>query len=188
MKIKDLGPSAFVRSCASEIVAAAETKQILDVACGAGRNAIYLSQLGCKVVCMDRDLGRLLQNQRTWESHESKKKSLDLIPFQIDLLRDRWPFEAQTVGGIVNVHFFAPGLFPCFAKSLIPGGYLLLETPPGHGRNYKELPLAGATKFAFEDAFDIEIYKESRVGPPGSGAVTVKMLAKRVAKWRKRHF
>ena len=85
----------------------------------------------------------------------------------------------RSVGGIINIHFTLPTLFPQFESSLIPHGYLLLETVPGVGGNYLELPKGGDLKVALGDAFDFEFYKERHVGPPEHNAVTVKLLAMR---------
>jgi hypothetical protein len=93
---------------------------------------------------------------------------------------DRWPFEPQTVGGIINIHFTLAALFPCFGAALLPGGCLLVETVPAHGGNYLELPRAGQLRSAFKDAFDLEFYKERKVGPGNYDAVTVRLLAKRL--------
>jgi hypothetical protein len=97
----------------------------------------------------------------------------------MDLVKERWPFPASVAGGIVNVHFLLPALFPRFERSLSSGGYLLLETVPGCGGNYLELPKAGELKFAFGKTFEFEFYQERKVGPPGWDAVTVRMLARR---------
>ncbi len=69
--------------------------------------------------------------------------------------------------------------FPCFERSLSPGGYLLLETVPGCGGNYQELPKTGALRSALENAFELEFYQERKVGPIGYDAVTVRVLAKK---------
>jgi len=105
--------------------------------------------------------------------------SARLTLHQIDLVKEAWPFGAGVVGGIVNVHFLLPSLFPSFESSLSPGGYLLLETVPGCGGNYLELPKAGRIRSAFGKAFDFEFYREGKTGPSGYDAVTVQMLAKR---------
>jgi hypothetical protein len=97
----------------------------------------------------------------------------------LDLVRDPWPLGADTVGGIINVHFLLPALFASFERSLRQGGYLLLESVPGCGGNYLDLPRAGEVKSALGKAFDFEFYKEGKVGPPGSDAVTVKAVARR---------
>lgn len=172
-------PSPLVRRFADKIAEAAGKKPVLDVACGSGRNALALAQLGCKVICVDWDLTALKAQLEHLRETVLKKATAKLFPHQMDLVKEPWPFAASTAGGIVNVHFLLPTLFPRFEKSLSPGGYLLLETVPGCGGNYLELPKAGELKSAFGEAFDFEFYKERRVGPLGFDAVTVQMLARR---------
>ena len=163
---RDLTPSAFVRLHAEKLVQAARTRPILDVACGSGRNGWHLASLGCDVVFVDRDLVPLHDRARC-------------ASFEIDLNRDPWPFGSNTLGGIVNVHFLLPSLFPQFAASLSPGSYLLLETMPGCGQNYLELPRAGSLQQELSGDFTFEEYRERIVGPPGCDAVTVRLLAKK---------
>jgi SAM-dependent methyltransferase len=174
-----LEPSALIRKFASRMVEAAAEEPILDVACGSGRNAIFLSQLGCKVICIDRDLADLRRHGAYQVQISSgKKQRLELC--QLDLVEHSWPFGEASVGGIVNVHFFLPSLFPLFEKSLSPGGYLIFESVPGCGGNYLQLPPAGYVRSLLARGFDIEVYKERKVGPPGRDAVTTKTVAKRM--------
>jgi len=77
------------------------------------------------------------------------------------------------------VHFTLLALFPFFADSLIPHGYLLLETVPGCGGNFMELPKKGELKTLLESNFEFEMYKEKPVGPGEGNAVTVKLVARR---------
>jgi len=174
-----LEPSPLVRRFASKIADAAAGKAVVDVACGSGRNAVLLAQLGCTTICVDKDLTRvetqLLRLRRT----SFRRASTRLILQQLDLVKDPWPFGPCSVGGIVNVHFFLPALFPHFESSLSPNGYLLLETVPGCGGNYSELPKAGEVRGALEKTLDFEVYKEGKVGPHGYDAVTVQVLARR---------
>jgi SAM-dependent methyltransferase len=160
------------------MIAAAAEKPILDVACGSGRNAIFLSQFGCKVICIDKDLTDLRQR----EAHRSKlsaREEHQLELRQLDLVEDSWPFGQGSVGGIVNVHFFLPSLFPLFEYSLWPGGYLIFESVPGCGGNYLELPPADYVRSLLTIGFEIEVYKERKVGPLGRDAVTTLTVAKR---------
>lgn len=126
----------------------------------------FLASLGAKVTFIDRDLTRLHERARSGALH-------------IDLARDRWPFTRGSLGGIIEVHFLLPKLFPEFAASLAPGGYLLLETVPGCGHNYRELPEAGRVRQGLAGAFDFEEYRERGVGPSEADAVTVRLLARR---------
>jgi SAM-dependent methyltransferase len=171
-------PSAFVRSCAARLVQAAQNTKILDVGCGSGRNAIYLTRLGCTVVCIDRDLQSFALAKEKWKFQGLQNEIRRLESCKLDLLKEPWPFEPGSVGAIINVAFLAPRLFSNFVRSLRPGGLLLLETPPGCGNNYYELPAPGAIKSAFDSEFDFELYKESRVGPQ-KNQVVVKMLARK---------
>ena len=173
-------PSPLVRRFAENIAEAASGKPVLDVACGSGRNALALAQLGCKVICVDWDLTALQSQLVHLRETVLKKAVAKLSPHQMDLVKEPWPFAPSAAGGIVNVHFLLPTPFPRFEQSLSPGGYLLLETVPGCGGNYLELPKAGELKSVFGEAFEFEFYKERKVGPPGCDAVTVRMLARKV--------
>lgn len=102
----------------------------------------------------------------------------------MDLTNDNWPFAECSVGGIINIHFFLPRLFSLFAGCLAPGGYLLFETPPGYGGNYRELPKAGEIRSALAELFYLELYKEHRVGPPQCDAVVVQVLAAKLGSVR----
>lgn len=173
-----LDAAPFVRKCAERIVAAAKGKPILDVACGSGRNAILLARLGGTVICIDKNLSALdvnLNRQRGILTGFATR----LIPERINLLKDSWPFCPGSIGGIINVHCLLTALLPAFAISLTPQAYLLLETVPGHGANYLELPQQGALKTVLEPAFDLVFYDERPAGPPERNAVTVKLLARR---------
>jgi len=176
--LRDAAP--FVRKYAKKIVAAANGKPILDVACGSGRNAVLLARLGGIVTCIDKDLSALdanLKHQRGILTAFATR----LIRERMDLLKEPWPFGPGSVGGVINVHCLLTALLPTFAISLTPQAYLLLETVPGHGANYLELPQRGALKAALEPAFDVVFYEERPAGPSERKAVTVKLLARRKA-------
>src|SRR5258708_29373224 len=172
-------PCPLVRRFSSKMAAAASNRPILDVACGSGRNALHLWQLGCTVICIDNDLQRLTAQNPSLSPGIPTTARQRLILKQIDLLKDPWPFGSSTAGGIVSVHFLTSTLLPLFESSLSPGGYLLLETVPGHGGNYLQLPRSGELRTVLARGFDIEFYRERKVGPPGHGAVSVRLLAKR---------
>ena len=144
---------------------------ILDIACGNGRNAFPLAELGCTVICADKDLSRFAPPANL--EHRLRSCPLDLIDSQ-------WPFEKSSAGGIVNVHFFLPALLPHFESSLAKGAYLLLETVPACGGNYVQLPKNGELRSLLRGAFDLEFYNERPAGPQGCGAVAVQLLARKI--------
>jgi SAM-dependent methyltransferase len=175
----DIGePSRWIRKFSGRIIGAAGSKPIIDVACGRGRNALFFAKFGCAVICIDRDLAHL----KSYETERRKnlpanQKQLKL--YQLDLEREPWPFSEGSIGGIINVHFFLPSLFPGFENSLSPGGYLLFESVPGCGRNYLELPPAGYVRSLLTNGFELEVYRERKVGPVTSDTVTCQVVAKR---------
>jgi len=177
--IEKLKPSPLLRRFATQIVDGSSGKPLLDVACGSGRNAFVLSQLGCAVICVDKDLTRLRAEQLSLSHTSISKASAQLRLHQMDLVKDPWPFNASSIGGIVSVHFLLPSLFPFFESSISPNGYLFLETVPGCGGNYLQLPKQGELRSAFERSFEIEFYRERRVGPRSFDAVTVQLLGRR---------
>jgi SAM-dependent methyltransferase len=162
-------PCAMVRRFGAKIVEAANGAPIVDVGCGAGRNAIHLARLGGTVICIDRNselLRRLPRAER-------------LVPLHMDLDTQRWPFVQGQLGGIVCVHFPMPTLFRQFERSLRSDGCLLIQTVPAHGGNFIELPNEGELRRALADAFRFEFFREKKAGPVGGGKVTVGLLAKR---------
>jgi hypothetical protein len=134
--------------------------------------------LGGTVICIDKDLSSFHANPQLLDGFVTPSAPR-LQSRKIDLRIDHWPFTSRSIGGIINVHFLLPLLFPLFADSLTPCGYLLLETVAGHGENYRELPQEGELKTALKDAFDLAFYKERPVGPSEHHAVAVQLLGKR---------
>jgi SAM-dependent methyltransferase len=177
--IEEFHPSPLVSRFASRLAQTSFGKPIIDVACGAGRNAFVLSQLGCSVTCLDKDLTSIRREQDRLQDTSFKEASSRLEVHQMDLRSDPWPFPEAAVGGIINVHFLLPSLFPFFESSLAEQAYLLLETVPGHGGNYLELPEAGLLRAAFEKSFVFEFYRERPAGPRSLQRVTVQLLARR---------
>ncbi len=105
-----LAPSPLVRRFAQKMADAAAGKPVLDVACGSGRNALALAQLGCTVICVDRDLTTLQAHVVRLRRTELRKAFSKLSLQQLDLVKDPWPFSASVAGGIINIHFLLPEL------------------------------------------------------------------------------
>ena len=86
---------------------------VLDVACGEGRHARYLSKLGYDVIGVDRDT-----------------QVIEGVRFVRADLEDGspWPFAGQRFAGIVVANYLHRPLFPARQESLAEGGVLLYET------------------------------------------------------------
>jgi hypothetical protein len=122
------------------------------------------------VVCLDRDLRQL-------QIRSVRSIVGSIIPIQIALGEDPWPFGPSMLGGILDIHFLDRSLFRYFTRSLRSGGYLLIETVGGYGGNYLELPKAGELRTMLRRTFDLVVYSEKKVGPREIDAVSVRLLA-----------
>ena len=106
-------PSAWVAQWATSIRPGGE---VLDVACGSGRHARFLSRLGFEVVAVDRDVSSF----RDWS------EGIELI--EADIEAGPWPFAGRRFDGIVVTNYLHRPLLPVLVESLEPGGVLIYET------------------------------------------------------------
>ncbi|MEM7078383.1 MAG: class I SAM-dependent methyltransferase [Pseudomonadota bacterium] len=176
-------PSPFlVEQCRS--LALSAPLRALDVACGAGRNALYLAGLGMRVDAVDISnvaLNRLRQSARddgvTLETH---CHDLDL---PLDL-------PGGAYGLIVMVRYVNARLLAALPEMLQPGGILLVEehltshvTVNGPGSARFRLP-AGALRHTLLDsaAVTIDLLHEFEglvEEPDGERAALTQVVARR---------
>ncbi len=90
---------------------------ILDMACGAGRHALYLAQLGYQVLAVDRDIASLSL---------SKLPLIDLEAH--DLEGEFWPLQNRQFSGIVVTNYLYRPYLNFLPKMLVEGGVLIYET------------------------------------------------------------
>jgi SAM-dependent methyltransferase len=108
-------PSDWVRRFAPLIPAAGH---VLDLACGEGRHARFLAELGYRVSAVDRD--------------EQALACLAGVPGievkAADVEHGPWPYPGQRFAGIVVVNYLCRSLFPVLLESLETSGILVYET------------------------------------------------------------
>lgn len=95
--------------------------RVLDVACGAGRNALHLARRGLQVVAVDlsgEGLHRL--NRR------ARAEKLPIHPVQADL--ERFAVVDGRFDVVVNTRFLLRSAFSLIHDALAPGGLLAFET------------------------------------------------------------
>lgn len=91
---------------------------VLDLACGAGRNARWLAQRGWRVEAVDRDAEAIAGLQQAPGVHA----------FAADLENGPWPFRHGAFDGIVVCRYLHRPLLPLLAETLAEGGVLIYET------------------------------------------------------------
>ncbi|MDH5353968.1 MAG: methyltransferase domain-containing protein [Gammaproteobacteria bacterium] len=92
----------------------------LDVACGAGRNALYLAQTGFSVDAIDIAAEGLKLGQ---QQAESQRLSINWIEHDLD---EAYSFD-RNYDLIVVMWYVNPALITRLCDCLAPGGYLICE-------------------------------------------------------------
>jgi tellurite methyltransferase len=95
----------------------------LDLACGSGRNAIWLAEEGFQTLGVDRNATAL-----DTLNHEAAQKGLTVRTQVVDLENGQSFLEANTFDVIVVVHYLHRPLFPDLVRALRPRGVLVYET------------------------------------------------------------
>jgi len=113
-------PSPFLSQEIERIRRLAPGKRALDIACGEGRNSVFLAQQGFLVTALDiSDVGLGKAARRAEEAGV-------LVDFQqVDL--DEYRFTEQF-DLIINFNFLLRGLIPEAVHALSPGGLLIIDT------------------------------------------------------------
>lgn len=135
-KYRDRAPESFGSEPSEWLVAHRELLErqprgrALDVACGPGRNALYLARLGFEVDALDvSDVVIEALAERV------RRDGLSVHPRRCDLGREPLPRRAYQV--VVQFNFLERRLFPALKEALVPGGLLVFET---FTRGQLELP------------------------------------------------
>lgn len=164
-------PSGFIERQAS-VLGAGPT--VLDAPCGYGRNSLFLAQRGCNVIAVDIDHERIRFIASRISSEPRLRQNIHLAV--CDLNAPSLPFDDTRFDALLIVHFI-PKEWSSYLGMLRTGGHLLFETMGGQGRNFLELPCEGQMRELLRRNFRISYYRERPVGPPGAGAVAVKLVA-----------
>lgn len=105
----------------------------LDVACGAGRNALYLAGLGWKVTAVDRSAAalRLLRE---------RANGLNVDLRQADLEHGEFAIEPETYDLVCVIRYLQRDLFPAVRAGVRAGGVfagVALLKEPGHDSAFR---------------------------------------------------
>lgn len=97
------------------------TGRALDLACGGGRNTVFLAQRGMRAVGVDRSPAALEQGR---ELARQRKVTVDWVRADLEI----FTLPPVTFDVIVCTYFRDPRLYAPIRESLRPGGLLFYET------------------------------------------------------------
>lgn len=145
-------PSNLVQDMLASLKHAAREGPMLDLACGSGRNGIYLMEQGLPVVFADKDQTKL-------ENIAEKLQGSTLASYwPVDLeAGGRSPLSGRSFAAILVFRYLHRPLFAAIKDAVQPGGLVVYETftvdQPRFGRpsNPDFLLRKGELEATFED-------------------------------------
>ena len=149
----------------------------LDLACGKGRNALYLAENGFEVVAMDVSAVALAEGKRAAE-----EKRLSIEWRQTDL--EQIELEEGGYDLIVDFNYLQRSLMAQIKRAVRRAGYVVFETyladqkEIGHPKNPAFLLARNELLEIFRD-FRILYYREGRFADAGAISFRAGMLAQR---------
>jgi len=115
-----LTPSKFLEDNLDLVLRLAPGSRALDLACGEGRNAIFLAKHGFDVTAIDiAEEGLVKGRGRCWR----EKVRVDFVCADLEQYRI-----TETYDLILNFNFLLRNLVPQAVAALSPGGVLVMET------------------------------------------------------------
>ena len=161
----DLDPSPLLVDAADRL----PPGRALDLACGAGRNTLFLASLGWRVTAVDRSAVAIgLVRERA--------AGLAVDARAADLERGEFAIEPAGYDLICDFHYLQRGLFPAIREGLRPGGVFIgaihLAEPHRAGRYV----LRPGELRTFFDGWKILFYSES--AEPGPHRPSARIIAR----------
>lgn len=154
----------------------------LDVACGDGRNALFLARRGFTVEAIDIAMAGLRRAQAA-----IRREHLPVRLIQADLVS--FPLRRERYAVIINIRYLERALWPALKRAVREGGAIVVETflidqlQCGHPSNPAYLLQRGELATAFRD-FEVSVYEEGLFESETNGAFLARMLARRPRGWR----
>lgn len=120
----DMEPAALLREYGGLFVKEPPPGPVLDLACGSGRNGIYLATLGVPVILCDIS-EEALSRARKLACEEGVTPGFRVLDLEKE---GPAPLEEDTYGGIIVFRYLHRPLIPAIKASLRSGGVLIYET------------------------------------------------------------
>jgi tellurite methyltransferase len=172
-------PAEFLREIVESAAWSVPRGQALDIACGKGRNAIYLAERGFDVTALDisavaLDAGRRLAQER----------NLKIDWRQCDLTAADLPIASFDL--IVSFNYLERTLIASIKQAVQPGGLVMFETylidqaAVGHPKNPDYL-LKHNELLDYFRGFRVLLYREGKYAESGDLSFRAGIFARRIS-------
>lgn len=172
-------PAEFLREIVESAAWSVPRGQALDIACGKGRNAIYLAERGFDVTALDisavaLDAGRRLAQER----------NLKIDWRQCDLTAADLPIASFDL--IVSFNYLERTLIASIKQAVQPGGLVIFETylidqaAVGHPKNPDYL-LKHNELLDYFRGFRVLLYREGKYADSGDLSFRAGIFARRIS-------
>ena len=115
----------------AELTLAAALGPIVDLACGTGRNGLFLASQGLPVVFADRSAEALSEVRQ-----QLSARGLVAETWHVDLETGDDPLAGKQFGAALVFRYLHRPLMPRLAASIAPGGLVIYETFTVHNLQY----------------------------------------------------
>lgn len=127
-------PSRLLRHAVEDL--GADHRNFLDLACGFGRNALYLASRGASGIAVDVDEARTFAAYARLVVEGLDGRVVVRTEAELDFLSAcRSSFDL-----VVCTDYWRPRLLLDLSRVVSPGGWLVLHTPTARGTNWRGLP------------------------------------------------
>lgn len=173
------GPSAFLAEIFASGAWPIPSGHALDIACGKGRNALFLAERGFSVVAIDISAVAVDEAKK-----RADEKNVAVDWQQADLEEIRLGENAYDL--VINLNYLQRSLIPHIKAALKPGGYVVFDTylidqpAIGHPRNPAYLLGHNELLNFFKD-FRVLYYREGQFAEHGEPAFRAGILAQKIA-------
>jgi 2-polyprenyl-3-methyl-5-hydroxy-6-metoxy-1,4-benzoquinol methylase len=171
-------PSAFLREIIESEAWQVGHGTALDIACGKGRNALYLAQRGFTVTALDISMVALEEARR-----RARRQELQIDWQQSDLETNG--LVAGDFDLIINFNYLQRSLLAPIRQAVKPGGHVIFETylvdqaAIGHPKNPNYLLRHNELLASFE-GFRVLFYREGKFSDGNAAAFRAAIFAQRM--------
>lgn len=172
-------PAHFLREIIESSAWSLPRERALDIACGKGRNAIYLAERGFDVTALDISTVALDEGRRL-----AQERKLRIDWRQCDLNTAGLPAAAFDL--IVNFNYLQRSLIQPIQQAVKAGGWVIFETylvdqaAIGHPKNPDYLLEHNELLELFR-GFRVLLYREGKFADGGAASFRAGIFAQRIA-------